>query len=84
MEVRLELSSGERKKHFWKWCRSGDLQIFFFAVSKDFQDLCLRVKVAFMRDPFFHTETDFMASASLAGSCVLEIFLVAHVLSSLK
>lgn len=57
---------------------------FFFAVSKDFQDLCLRVKVAFMRDPFFHTETDFMASASLAGSCVLEIFLVAHVLSSLK
>lgn len=56
----------------------------FFAMSKDFQDLCLRVKFAFMRDPFFHMETDFMASASLAGSCVLEIFLVAHVLSSLK
>ena len=53
-------------------------------MSKDFQDLFLRVKFAFMRDPFFHMETDFMASASLAGSCVQEIFLVAHVLSSLK
>ena len=53
-------------------------------MSKDFQDLFLRVKFAFMRDPLFHMETDFMASASLAGSCVQEIFLVAHVLSSLK
>ena len=72
-----------RKKHFWKWCRSGDLQIFF-AMSKDFQGLFLRIKVALMRDLLFHLETDFMASASLAGSCALEIFLVAHVLSSLK